>query len=199
VTPSREVVLFILASFYKIVDPFTALLCALGGQAPDLRSRFTLMDNIYEEMGCGDLSAAHPSLYLQMLASIGVTRMAADALPELPSVRRINDHLRDVVGRRPFPVATAVLASAESTIPPSFPVLADIARRRFSHVDMAFFERHGVRDDGHSDDASILFVVNADASQFSVVEADVRLDLDYRCELLDEWMSVISAEGRRAS
>jgi pyrroloquinoline quinone (PQQ) biosynthesis protein C len=199
VTPSREVVLFILASFYKIVDPFTALLCSLGGQAPDLRSRFALMDNIYEEMGCGDLSAAHPSLYLRMLASIGVTRMAADALPELPSVARINDHLRDVVGRRPFSVAIAVLASAESTIPPSFPVLAGIARRRFSQVDMTFFERHGVRDEGHSDDASMLFVINADASQFPVVEGDVRLDLDYRCELLDEWMSVISEEGRRAS
>jgi pyrroloquinoline quinone (PQQ) biosynthesis protein C len=199
VTPSREVVLFILASFYKIVDPFTALLCSLGGQAPDLRSRFALMDNIYEEMGCGDLSAAHPSLYLRMLASIGVTRVAADALPELPSVARINDHLRDVVGRRPFSVAIAVLASAESTIPPSFPVLAGIARRRFSQVDMTFFERHGVRDEGHSDDASMLFVINADASQFPVVEDDVRLDLDYRCELLDEWMSVISAKGRRAS
>jgi pyrroloquinoline quinone (PQQ) biosynthesis protein C len=191
-SPSCEAVSFVLTSFYKIVAPFTGLLCALGGRAPNLRSRFALMDNIYEEMGRGDLNAAHPSLYLKMLESIGVNERSAETFPELASVRLINDHLREVVGRRHFSVASAVLASAESTIPPSFPVLAGIAQRAFREIDTTFFERHGVRDEGHSEDASILFVTSAEPSQFDVVEAEVALDLDYRSALLDEWMSVIS-------
>jgi hypothetical protein len=123
-----------------------------------------------------------------MLASVGVTAEVAESTPTLPAIRRINDHLREVVGRRHFSVACAVLALAESTIQPSFPILAAIARRAFPDIDMTFFDRHGPRDEGHSDDASILFAVSADSSHFATVEAEVNLDLDYRSELFDEWM-----------
>ncbi len=189
--PSREVTAFILTSFYKIVSPFTGLLCALGGRAPDLKSRFALMDNIYEEMGCGNLDAAHPSLYLKMLASIGITPSDAESARTLSSIRRINEHLHDVVHRRSFAVACALLASAEATIPPSFPVLAEMARRAFPEIDMTFFDRHGPRDDGHSDDAGMLFALSADSSEFEDVTAEVEMDLDLRAELFDEWMLAI--------
>ncbi len=191
--PSPELVSFVLTSFYKIVSPFTGLLCSLGGQAPNLRSRFALMDNIFEEMGRGDLSLAHPSLYLKMLASIGVVADAAERTPTLLAIRRINDHLREVVEHRPFSVACAVLASAESTIPPSFPVLATMARRAFAGIDMAFFDRHGPRDEGHSDDAALLFAVSADSSHYSTVDSEVKIDLDYRSELFDEWMEALTS------
>jgi pyrroloquinoline quinone (PQQ) biosynthesis protein C len=191
-TPPRDVISFVLTSFYKIVSPFTGLLCSLGGRAPDLRSRFALMDNIYEEMGCGDLNAAHPSLYLRMLASIGVSASAAESARTLPPIRRINDHLRDVVERGGFAVACAVLASAEATIPPSFPVLATLADRAFPELDTTFFDRHGPRDDGHSDDAAMLFALTASSSDYATVEAEVELDLDFRAELFDEWMQAMT-------
>lgn len=193
VTPSREVVSFILTSFYKVVSPFTGVLCSLSGRAPDLRTRFALMDNIYEEMGRGDLSAAHPSLYLKMLSSIGVSPNAAESTRTLPAIRRINEHLIEVVERRPFSVACAVLASAEAAIPPTFPVLATIARRAFPDVDMSFFDRHGPRDDEHSDDAAMLFAVSANSTDFATVDAEVKLDLDFRSELFDDWMLAFTA------
>ena len=118
---SRDLARWLLTSFYKIVSPFTGLLCSLGGRSPTLECRFALMDNIYEEMGCGDLQAAHPRLYLKMLASIGVSADEAESATTLASIRRVNDHLEDVVLRQRFSVACAVLASAEATIPPSFP------------------------------------------------------------------------------
>ncbi|MBX3263907.1 MAG: iron-containing redox enzyme family protein [Labilithrix sp.] len=191
-TPSQEAVAYVLTSFYKIVSPFTGLLCSLGGRAPTLQSRFALMDNIYEEMGCGDLGSAHPSLYLKMLASIGVSSESAESARTLPVIRRINDHLRRVVDEQRFPVACALLASAEATIPPSFPVLARIARGAFPAVDMTFFDRHGPRDEGHSDDAAMLFAVTADDSDFADVDAAVERDLDFRAELFDEWMAAIN-------
>lgn len=193
VIASREIVTIVLTSFYKIVSPFTGLLCSLGGRSPDLRTRFALMDNIYEEMGCGDLESAHPSLYLRMLASIGVTAEMAEAAPTLPSIRRINEHLDDVVKNQPFAVACAVLASAEATIPPSFPILASMARAAFPAVDMTFFDRHGPRDEGHSDDAAVLFAMSADATQFASVAEHVQRDLAYRVELFDEWMWALTA------
>lgn len=194
---SRDTTAIVLTSFYKIVSPFTGLLCSLGGRSPDLRTRFALMDNIYEEMGCGDLDAAHPSLYLRMLASIGVSAQAAEASPTLPSIRRINTHLDEVVNRQPFAVACALLASAEATIPPSFPVLATMARTAFPDVDTTFFDRHGVRDEGHSDDAATLFALSADSAHFPLVEAAVQRDLDHRVELFDEWLWAMTAATAR--
>lgn len=190
--PSRDLACFVLTSFYKVVAPFTGLLCALGGRAPDLRSRFALMDNLYEEMGRGDLDGAHPSLYLRTLASIGVTADGAERMPTLRSIRKINDHLLEVVARRPFSVGCAVLASAESTIPPTFPVLATLTQA-FPDADLTFFERHGARDQGHAGDASLLFAVTTDRSDFTTVETAVELDLDYRSDLLDEWMAATTA------
>ena len=127
-----------------------------------------------------------------MLSSIGVTPSAAESARTLSPIRRINEHLREVVERRRFAVACALLASAESTIPPSFPVLARIAQRAFPEVDMTFFDRHGPRDDGHSDDASMLFAVTADNSDFETVDAEVEMDLDFRAELFDEWMLALT-------
>lgn len=186
--PSREAVSFVLKSIYKVVTPFTALLCSLGGRAPDLRSRFALMDNIYEEMGRGDLTAAHPNLYLKMLTSIGITPKAAEEERTLPVIRRMNDHLREVVDARSFGVACAVLASVEAVIPPLFPILSRMSLKAFPDLDRAFFDRHGPRDEGHSEDAAMLFAVTADPADFALVDQEVMLDLDYRAELLDEWM-----------
>jgi len=190
INPSRELATFVLTSVYQLVTPFTALLCALGGQAPNLRSRFALLDNIYEEMGCGDIEAAHPSLYLKMLASIGVDEAAADSMPILPAIDRINGHLREVVERRHFAVACSMLALAEAVIPPTFPVFVTLAQRAFPHVDMTFFDRHGPRDACHSDDASLLFAISADPSQFGIVEAEVATALEHRTALFDDWMRV---------
>jgi hypothetical protein len=168
VSPERDVVAFILTSFYKVVTPF---------------------------------SSARTTLYLRMLESIGVTETLAETLPELPSIGRINSHLCEVEGQRHVAVASAVLACAESTIPPCLPVLAAMTRRTFRQVDTTFFDLPGVRDEGQGDDASTLFVMSADPAQFAAVETAVGLDLDYRSELLGEWLSAISAgkPARRAS
>lgn len=192
--PSRELSVFVLTSTYQLVRPFTALLCLLGAHAPNLHYRFVLMDNLYEEMGCGAFESAHPRLYLKMLASIGVTEDAAERMPVLPPIRRINEHLREVVERREFSVACAMLALAEAVIAPTFPVFVTLARSAFPHVEMTFFDRHGARDDGHSEDAATLFALSADRSHYATIDAELTLALDHRTELFDEWMLVATRD-----
>lgn len=186
---ARDFVTFMLTSFYHVVEPFTGLLCSLAARAPALRSRFVLMDNVFEELGCGDIGAAHPNLYLSMLASVSVSEQRAGSAQVLPAIGRIRAHLAHVVEHCPFAVACAVLASAESTIPASFPMLARAAQQAFPGVDMRFFDRHGERDDGHASDAATLFAVHALPSQWLSTEQEVIRDLDHRVELLDAWMA----------
>ena len=47
-------------------------------------------------------------LYLKMLSSIGVSVEEAESRPALPSIQRINDHLRLVVEEGHFSVACAL-------------------------------------------------------------------------------------------
>jgi pyrroloquinoline quinone (PQQ) biosynthesis protein C len=148
-------------------------------------------------MGCGDLEMAHPTLYLRMLASIGVSAEEAERAPTLPAIQRVNQHLAELVSLAPFSIACAVLASAEATIPPSFPVLAAMAQKAFPEVDTTFFDRHGLRDEGHSNDAAMIFALSAESSHFAAIEAGVKRDLDHRSELFDEWMSAMAASASR--
>jgi hypothetical protein len=46
---SRDAAAFILTSFYKVVAPFTGLLCSLAGRAPSLRARFPLIQTFTSE------------------------------------------------------------------------------------------------------------------------------------------------------
>ncbi|HKP59223.1 MAG TPA: iron-containing redox enzyme family protein [Polyangiales bacterium] len=190
---SRELATLVLTGFYQVVEPFTGLLCSLAAKAPSLRSRFVLMDNLFEELGRGDFEAAHPRLYLSMLDSIGVSRHTAESADRVPAIRRIQEHLAETVERQPFAVSCAVLASAESIIPASFPVLARMAQRACPCADMRFFDRHGVRDDGHAGDAATLFVIHADPSQWRCAEREVTLHLDCRLQLLDVWMDLATS------
>lgn len=58
---------------------------------------------------------------------------------------------------------------------------------------MAMDNLYGPRDEGHSSDAAMLFAVSAAPSYYAAVEAEVKLDLDYRSELFDAWMSALAA------
>lgn len=184
---SPRIASFILGSYFKIVSPFTAHLCALSARAPTLRARYALTDNIYEELGCGDIDEAHPNLYVKMLASMGVSLEAAEEAPTLLSMQRTNEHLRRTIGEHPFAVGCALLASVEATIAPSFPVMALVGREAFPEMNMDFFDRHGPRDDEHCSDAATLFAVTAESSDFAAVEVAVRQDLDHRTETFDDW------------
>jgi hypothetical protein len=69
----------------------------------------------------------------------------------------------------------AVLASAESTIPSSFPILSAIARNAFNDVDTTYFDRHGARDEGHSGDAAMLFAISGQGTHFAAAEVEVMM------------------------
>ncbi len=132
------------------------------------------------------------------LAGVAVAQNQAffDGLSQRVKTHRFFSHpfLSMLDGAVP-PVACAVLASAESTIPTSFPILSALAQKAFKDVDTTFFDRHGARDEGHAGDASLLFAVSGQGAYFAAAEAEVMLDLDHRSELNDEWLARFSAKA----
>jgi hypothetical protein len=67
-----------------------------------------------------------------------------------------------------------------------------MATASFGAIDMTFFERHGTRDAGRAEEASMLFGVSADPSHFARSERAFLLDLELRAGMLDEWSAAIA-------
>ncbi len=185
---SEEGILFVLKQFGKIVMPFTGAICKLMGNAPDIKSRFMLMDNLYEEMGHNNLYASHPVLYLNMLESIGVSQKMLDETKTISSIRILNNTIYDAVSNSSFAVGCAWLGyGGELTIPNNFPYLVQGIKNTFgSNVNIDFWERHGTRDQEHSDDATTVLCMNCDETQHKQIEEAVRDSLNIRAIIWDE-------------
>jgi pyrroloquinoline quinone (PQQ) biosynthesis protein C len=179
---------FVLTQMFKMIEPYTAMLALLAGRAPDLRSRHVIFDNLYEEMGRGALASAHPSLWLRFLESIGVAAAAAEAEPPVRSIARMNARMREAVLREPFPAACAWISFSELPIPNIFGYLVRAVERSFSAtaVDMEFFDRHGVRDEGHAEDTTLLIALHADPGDRPTLEREARDALELRAQVWDE-------------
>ncbi len=184
---SKEGVAFALTQFGKIVMPFTGAICLLMGRAPDYKSRFMLMDNLYEEMGGKNISNCHPMLYIKMLDSIGVSKEILDATPTISSIRILNDAIYDAVANKSFAIGCSWLGyGGELPIPNNFPFLSKAALDTFGEIDKGFWDRHGARDQEHSDDATTVLCMNTDASEYDEIRQSVMDSLNIRAMVWDE-------------
>jgi pyrroloquinoline quinone (PQQ) biosynthesis protein C len=185
---NKDGVEFVLKQFGKIVMPFTAAICKLMGNAPDIKSRFMLMDNLYEEMGRQNLMEAHPVLYLKMLDSIGVSQNELDATPTISSIRILNNNIFDAVANNSFALGCSWLGyGGELTIPNNFPYLVKGIKNGFENsINMDFWERHGERDKEHSDDATTVMCMNTNETEYEAIEESVRDSLNIRALIWSE-------------
>jgi pyrroloquinoline quinone (PQQ) biosynthesis protein C len=192
---TEEGALFVVKQFGKIVMPFTAAVCKLMGNAPDIKSRFMLMDNLYEEMGHNILTNCHPVLYLSMLDSVGVSQKGLEKTETISSIRLLNNTIFDAVANKSFAVGCSWLGfGGELTIPNNFPYLIQGIQNSFgSEVDMGFWERHGERDQDHSDDATTVLCMNTDENEYKELEQAVMDSLNLRAMVWDELEKICDA------
>ncbi len=184
---SERAVKYAFIQFSKHVEIFTNCLSALMATSPTIRDRMVLMDNLQEEMGAGQLLGAHNMLYLQMLHSMGISNEEIDRTPAMISLQVLNDALDRAV-RKSFICGLSWLGiGGELTIPNNFPYLAKAAKSTFAAIDTGFFERHGVRDDGHNCDTHLLLAMHINSEDdFRFVGNEVRKSLWLRAAVWEE-------------
>lgn len=187
---------FVLKQFGKIVMPFTAAICKLMGNAPDIKSRFMLMDNLYEEMGGDDINGCHPILYLKMLDSVGVSKDELDQTDTVSSIRILNDAIFDAVENKSFAIGCAWLGyGGELTIPNNFPYLVDGVKNSYGkNINMEFWGRHGERDQEHSDDATTVLAMNTDENEHDEIRQSVIDSLNIRNQVWSELEKICDKE-----
>jgi hypothetical protein len=185
---SPEGVKFVLTQFGKIVIPFTAAICKLMGNSPDLKSRFMLMDNLYEELGNMKYSQCHPTLYLEMLNSIGIDQKSFEGTNTISSIRILNNTVLDAVSNQSFAIGCAWLGyGGELTIPNNFPYLVEgMKQASFENINMVFWDRHGDRDQEHSDDSTMVLCMNTTSKGYKEIAEAVIDSLTLRAAIWSE-------------
>jgi pyrroloquinoline quinone (PQQ) biosynthesis protein C len=178
---SEKAVRFAFIQFSKHVKVFTSALGHLMGNAPNIKDRMVLFDNMSEEMGMGRLLGSHYMLYIRMLASMGISQEEIDRADSIVSMQLLNDGLEQAV-KRSFITGLAWLGlGGELTIPNNFPYLAQGAKKTFAEIDTEFFSRHGARDEDHKCDSNLLLAMNIrDQSDRELVKAEVNKALFLR-------------------
>ena len=179
----------ILAQFSKHIRVFTAALSALLGKTPDIKSRFVLFDNLYEEMGRGTYEQSHFRLYISMLESMGIKEESLSECSALNSVENLNDALMHAVTQKPFIVGLAWLGlGCEITIPNNFPYFVQALKTCFPSdaINYQFFDRHGGRDQMHNDDANIILALYMKEEDRALIELEVMKSLAIRKMVWDE-------------
>jgi len=193
---TKEGVRYTLMQFGNIVMPFTAAISKLMGNAPDLKSRFMLMDNLYEELGNMQFEQCHPSLYMEMLESIGGTQQGFDTMETISSIRILNNTILDAVEHKSFAIGCAWLGyGGELTIPNNFPYLVKgIESSSFEKADMTYWDRHGERDQAHSDDATIVLCMNTSEDEYQAIQEAVIDSLSLRARIWSELEEICDAK-----
>ena len=198
---SQEGVSFVLSQFGKIVIPFTAAICKLMGNSPDLKSRFILMDNLYEELGNMKYTQCHPTLYSDVLSSIGINQRKFEEIDTISSIRILNNTILDAVENKSFGIGCAFLGyGGELTIPNNFPYLVKgIEDASFKDINMTYWDRHGERDKEHSDDATVILCMNVMPSEYQDIKEAVIDSLTLRSMVWSELEEICEKNYRRLS
>ncbi|HHB51497.1 MAG TPA: DUF3050 domain-containing protein [Saprospiraceae bacterium] len=197
-TYSQEGVKFVLTQFGKIVIPFTSAICKLMGNSPDLQSRFMVMDNLYEELGNMKYSQCHPTLYLEMLDSIGIDKKSFEEINTISSIRILNNTILDAVENKSFAIGCAWLGyGGELTIPNNFPYLVEgMKQASFENTNMVYWDRHGDRDQEHSDDATMVLCMNTTERDYKEIEESVVDSLTLRAAIWSELEEICESKYR---
>ena len=188
---AEEAVKIILAQFSKHIFVFTGALCTLMGRLPDVRSRVVLFENLYEELGRGNVNFCHYNLYTTMLETLNIDTAYIENLPELNSIELLNSGL-DHATKTSYITGMAWLGlGGEITIPNNFPYLRKSIELHFRdvEVDFRFFDHHGDTDQEHSDDANMLLAYYMRDEDRELIRNETYKSLSARCFVWDELLA----------
>jgi pyrroloquinoline quinone (PQQ) biosynthesis protein C len=99
--------------FLQAVVYFSRPMAVLAARLPHAEQRLSLLQNVHDEHGGGDLSGSHEHTFLTLLARLGVSLPEIDRRAQWPEVRAFNSTLLGVCAHDDLPTALAMLGVIE--------------------------------------------------------------------------------------
>lgn len=76
---------------YKFSKEFNRILAGILACCPDEQAQLVILDNLFDEMGQGDSSLAHPELFRRFTRELGINDKTLANLPTEPETRHLID------------------------------------------------------------------------------------------------------------
>jgi pyrroloquinoline quinone (PQQ) biosynthesis protein C len=99
--------------FLHAVVYFSRPMAVLAARLPRAEQRLSLLENVQDEHGAGDLTGSHERTFLTLLARLGINASEIDRRAQWPEVRAFNSTLLGVCAHDDIPTALAMLGVIE--------------------------------------------------------------------------------------
>lgn len=149
-TAARGVLERFLVQQYHYSRHFTRYLCALLANLTSETDRFALTENLFEEMGLGDMGEVpHSQIYRRMLDAFGLEPAAQPPLAETTAL--VRNMLRLCSDSDPLVGLGALCLGAEAIVPHVYQqILTGLLSAGFPEQELIFFPMHIDGDDDHA-------------------------------------------------
>jgi pyrroloquinoline-quinone synthase len=138
---------------YKFSKEFNRILASILSRCPDENAQLVIMDNLFDEMGQGDLNQAHPELFRRFTREIGIADDALAIAPTAPETLNMIATYLDIPHQYGYLAALgAVCFASEGIVSSLYSQLyrGIVGAAPFPKESLIFFEVHIHVDDSHA-------------------------------------------------
>ncbi|HEX2572777.1 MAG TPA: iron-containing redox enzyme family protein [Polyangia bacterium] len=188
-TLSLEQVRLLAVQMYKFSYEFNAILARAIAACDDESARIIVAENLWEELGSGDLGSTHPALFRRFTRALGISDVALAAVPALPETRALIHTYLTLPDSHGFLAAVAAVCFASEGIVAMLYRQIEQGIRgtvAIADEDLAFFHVHIQVDDSHA--ANLVELLGprlSTAEDALLARSAIRLALDARCTFFD--------------
>ena len=149
-TVSRRELDIFLVQQHHYSRHFTRFLCALLANLTAEEDRMALIENLFEEMGYGDLGdEPHSKIYRDMLTQLNLDPAMSPPLPETKAL--VETMMRLCADPNPIVGLGALCLGAEAIVPHIYSqIMQGLRARGFPEQHLRFFPLHIDGDDDHA-------------------------------------------------
>ncbi|WP_256678111.1 MULTISPECIES: TenA family transcriptional regulator [Fischerella] len=150
---SLQEIRLLAVQMYKFSKEFNRILASILSCCEDESAQLVLLENLFDEMGQGDLNQSHPELFRRFTRAIGIDDEILAMLPTIPETRDLIDTYLRIPHQYGFLAALgAVCYASEGIVSTLYTQLYQgiIGTAPLSKESLIFFEVHIDVDDSHA-------------------------------------------------
>lgn len=139
--------------FLHAVVYFSRPMAVLAARLPRAEQRLSLLENVKDEHGAGDLTGSHERTFLTLLSRLGVGTADIERRAQWPEVRAFNSTLLGVCAHDDLPTALAMLGVIEDLFSGISARIgrAIVERGWLREEELTHYPAHEVLDIGHAE------------------------------------------------
>lgn len=138
---------------YQFSKSFNRILASAIAHCPDDEAQFVILENLFDEMGEGDISKAHPNLFRRFTRALGISDLELDGADPTPETQQLIETYLNLAPTYGYLAALGgICYASEGIVNTLYRHLQDGIEQVicFAREDLIFFDLHIDLDEDHA-------------------------------------------------